>query len=230
MKHSDVIIIPAFAQFDNAVDDNSGPEYLTTFVKCAILLEIEFDLFLETGSYHNNERWSRIGARRHRTNEAIRVREVRLIDDQGKHVGIVPIAEALQLARDREMDLVEVQPNADPPVCRLMDYGKVLYERAKKERKARRAQKASDVKEIRLRPKTGAHDVAYKVRDARRFLQEGSKVKVRVRFRGREITYPELGREMLKRVAEELSDVATVEREPYMEGRSMLIILTPSST
>jgi len=111
-----------------------------------------------------------------------------------------------------------------------MDYGKVLYERAKKERKARKAQKASDVKEIRLRPKTGDHDVAYKVRDARRFLQEGSKVKVRVRFRGREITYPELGREMLKRVAEELSDVATVEREPYMEGRSMLIILTPSST
>jgi len=155
---------------------------------------------------------------------------VRLIDDQGIHVGVIPIAEALQLAQQREMDLVEVQPNADPPVCRLMDYGKVLYERAKKERKARKAQKASDVKEIRLRPKTGEHDIAYKVKDARRFLAEGSKVKVRVRFRGREITYPELGREVLKRVADELADVATVEHEPYMEGRSMLIILTPSST
>jgi len=111
-----------------------------------------------------------------------------------------------------------------------MDYGKVLYERAKRERKARKAQKASDVKEIRLRPKTGDHDIAYKIQDARRFLKDGSKVKVRVRFRGREITYPELGREMLKRVAEELADVATVERESYMEGRSMLIILTPSNT
>lgn len=144
-------------------------------------------------------------------------------------MGVVPIEQALRLAQDLNLDLVEVQPNADPPVCRLMDYGKVLYERAKKERKARKAQKASEVKEIRLRPKTGEHDIAYKIRDARRFLQEGSKVKVRVRFRGREITYPELGREMLKRVAEELSDVATVEREPYMEGRSMLIILTPTS-
>jgi translation initiation factor IF-3 len=128
------------------------------------------------------------------------------------------------------MDLVEVQPNAEPPVCRLQDYGKVLYERAKKERKARKAQKASEVKEIRLRPKTGEHDIAYKVRDARRFLQEGSKVKVRVRFRGREITYPEIGRELLKRVADELADVSAMERAPYMEGRSMLIILAPSST
>jgi translation initiation factor IF-3 len=128
------------------------------------------------------------------------------------------------------MDLVEVQPNAEPPVCRLQDYGKVLYERAKKERKARKAQKASEVKEIRLRPKTGEHDIAYKVRDARRFLQEGSKVKVRVRFRGRDITYPEIGRELLKRVADELADVSAMERAPYMEGRSMLIILAPSST
>ncbi|MDY7040261.1 MAG: translation initiation factor IF-3 [Chloroflexota bacterium] len=171
-----------------------------------------------------------MSARRHRINEDIRVKEVRLIDDQGEHLGVIPVAKALQLARDKEMDLVEVQPNAEPPVCRLMDYGKVLYERAKKERKARKTQKASEVKEIRLRPKTGEHDIAYKVRDARRFLKEGAKVKVRVRFRGREITYPELGREMLKRVADELADVSSVERAPYMEGRSMLIILTPTGT
>jgi len=108
----------------------------------------------------------------------------------------------------------------------MMDYGKYLYEQAKKERKAKKAQRA-EVKEIRLRPKTGDHDVAFKVRDARRFLNDGCKVKVRVRFRGREITYPEIGREMLNRVAEELGDVSAIEQEPRMEGRSLLMILSP---
>jgi translation initiation factor IF-3 len=138
----------------------------------------------------------------------------------------VPLQDALESAQANGLDLVEVAPSADPPVCRMMDYGKFRYEQAKRERKARKAQK-TEVKEIRLRPKTGEHDVAFKVKNARRFIDDGCKVKVRVRFRGREITYPEIGRQMLKRVAEELEDVAEVEQRPRMEGRSMLMILSP---
>ena len=140
---------------------------------------------------------------------------------------MVSVAEALQIARERGTDLVEVAPNADPPVCRLMNYGKFLYERAKKEREARKSQKQTEVKEIRLRPKIGEHDIAYKMRDARRFLQKGAKVKVRIRFRGREVTHPELARELLDRVAQELGDVAAVEQESHMEGHTMLMILSP---
>ena len=138
----------------------------------------------------------------------------------------MPLRDALEAAQSRDLDLVEVAPSANPPVCRLMDYGKFLYEQAKKEKKSRKAQK-TEVKEIRLRPKTGQHDVAFKVRDVRRFLNDGLKVKVRVRFRGREITYPEIGRDMLKRIAQELEDVSEVEQWPRMEGRSMLMILSP---
>lgn len=141
-------------------------------------------------------------------------------------MGVTSLRDALESTRARDLDLVEVAPHADPPVCRMMDYGKYLYEQAKRERKARKAQK-TEVKEIRLRPKTGEHDVAFKVKNARRFLNDGCKVKVRVRFRGREITYPEIGREMLNGIAEELEDVAEVEQRPRMEGRSMLMILSP---
>ncbi|HDH10092.1 MAG TPA: translation initiation factor IF-3 [Chloroflexi bacterium] len=169
-----------------------------------------------------------ISARQYRINERIRAKEVRLIDENGQQIGIVPLREALSVAQDRGLDLVEVAPNADPPVCRIMDYGKYLYERAKKERKAKKTRKAAEVKEIRLRPKTGEHDVAFKIRDARRFLDDGCKVKVRVRFRGREITYPELGLKMLERIAGELEDIASIEQEPRMEGRSMVMLLTPN--
>jgi len=139
----------------------------------------------------------------------------------------VPFRDALEAAKARDLDLVEVAPNANPPVCRLMDYGKFLYDQAKKDKKSRKASK-TEVKEIRLRPKTGQHDVAFKVRDARRFLNDGLKVKVRVRFRGREITYPEIGRAMLKRIAQELEDVSIIEQSPRMEGRSLLMILSPN--
>lgn len=132
------------------------------------------------------------------------------------------------MAESLELDLVEVSPTADPPVCRIMDYGKFLYDKAKKERKSRQASR-SEVKEIRMRPKTGEHDVSFKVRDTRRFLQAGHKVKVRVRFRGREINYPEIAVKLLERVATELADVSTVEKKAYMEGRSMLIILAPNT-
>jgi translation initiation factor IF-3 len=144
-------------------------------------------------------------------------------------LGIMHIREALAVAREHDLDLVEVAPHADPPVCRLLDYGKYLYERTKKEKEARKAQKTREIKEIRLRPKTGEHDVAHKVRDARRFLEEGSKVKVRVRFRGREITHPEVARDLLKRIAADLEDVGHVEQQPRLEGRTMLMILSPGS-
>jgi len=140
----------------------------------------------------------------------------------------MPIQEALAVAREHDLDLVEVAPNADPPVCRLLNYGKYVYERTKKEKEARKAQKAREIKEIRLRPKTGEHDIAHKVRDARRFLQEGCKVKLRVRFRGREITHLEVARDLLGRIAADLEDVGRVEQQPNMEGRTMLMILSPS--
>lgn len=125
------------------------------------------------------------------------------------------------------MDLVEVAPNADPPVCRVMDIGKYIYERKKKEREARRAQSKVEIKEIRLRPKTSEHHRGFKVRDARRWLKEGKKVKVRIRFRGREIHYPEIALEDLKEIAEELDDVSVIEHAPSREGRTMLMVLAP---
>jgi translation initiation factor IF-3 len=141
----------------------------------------------------------------------------------------MPIREALAVAREHDLDLVEVAPNADPPVCRLLDYGKYLYERTKKEKETRRAQRAREIKEIRLRPKTGKHDIVHKVRDAHRFLKEGCKVKVRVRFRGREITHPEVARDLLERIAADLEDVGYVEQQPRLEGRTMLMVLSPGS-
>lgn len=134
---------------------------------------------------------------------------------------------ALAIALEQSTDLVEVAPNANPPVCRLMNYGKFLYEAQKRERDARKSQAKVEIKEIRLRPKTGEHDISYKLRDARKFLERGAKVKVRIRFRGREITHPEVARELLVRVAEELSDIAMVEKRAGMEGNSMLMILGP---
>jgi translation initiation factor IF-3 len=153
---------------------------------------------------------------------------VRLIDENNENHGVVPIQKALQLASERGLDLVEVAPTANPPVCRIMDFGKFQYERAKKEREARKQQKQVEVKEIRLRPKTDDHHRSFKVRDARRWLQEGMKVKVRIRFRGREITYPEIARDMLTEVADELKDIAVVEQAPNMEGRTMLMVLAPA--
>jgi translation initiation factor IF-3 len=153
---------------------------------------------------------------------------VRLIGADNDNVGVVAIEEARRMARDAGLDLVEVAPNAEPPVCRIMDFGKFIYERTKKEREARRAQTKIEVKEIRLRPKTNVHHRSFKVRDARRWLEEGMKVKVSIRFRGREIDYLDLALGDLKEVAEELADVATVEQAPALEGRSMLMLLAPS--
>jgi translation initiation factor IF-3 len=152
---------------------------------------------------------------------------VRLIGPNGENLGVVSIEEAQRIAREAELDLVEVAPNADPPVCRVMDFGKFIYERTKKEREARKAQTKIEVKEIRLRPKTNEHHRDLKVRDARRWLEAGMKVKVRIRFRGREISYPEIALNDLKEIAEELSDLAVVEQAPALEGRTMLMVLAP---
>jgi translation initiation factor IF-3 len=143
-------------------------------------------------------------------------------------VGVVSIQQALQMAREAELDLVEVAAAAAPPVCRVMDFGKFLYERTKKEREARKAQTKIEVKEIRLRPKTNEHHRGFKTRDARRWLLDGNKVRVTIRFRGREISYPDLALEDLKEIAEELADISIVEQVPALEGKTMSMVLTPS--
>jgi translation initiation factor IF-3 len=152
---------------------------------------------------------------------------VRVIAPDGNNLGVLSLREALQAARDANLDLVEVAPNADPPVTRILDFGKFKYEQSKKEREARRSQKQVEVKEIRLRPKTTDHHVQFKVRDARGWLEDGMKVRVRIRFRGREITYPEVALEQLKDIAEELNDVSVVEQAPQLDGRTMLMVLAP---
>lgn len=173
-------------------------------------------------------RWTTI-KQEHRLNREIRVREVRLIDESGKQLGIYPTREALRVAEERGLDLVEIAPNANPPVCRLLDYSKFLYERSRREREARKAQRQTEIKEIQVRPKTAEHDVEFKLNRAREFLGEGAKVRVRIRFRGREITHQDLAMELMERVASEMSDVAVVEQRPILEGRTMLMVLAPSS-
>jgi translation initiation factor IF-3 len=174
-----------------------------------------------------NQEEQHISASDLRVNDDIRVREVRLIGPDGQNLGVVSTREAMQIAQQAGLDLVEVAPNVEPPVCRVLDYGKFLYEKAKKEREARKAQTKIEIKEIRLRPKTSDHHRSFKIRDARRWLTEGKKVRVRIRFRGREITYPEIALEDLRAVAADLADVAAIEQAPMMEGRTMLMTLAP---
>src|ERR1041384_1663872 len=165
-----------------------------------------------------------------RINEHIRVREVRLIDEEGEQLGVLPTIEALRVARERGVDLVEVAPTAIPPVCRLMDYGRFKYEQEKKEREARKNQKTVLMKEVRLRPKTSVHDVDFKTKQIERFVEEGDKVKVTLRFRGREMVHPNVGRALLEEVATRVKGIAAVERMPLMEGNTMTMILTKAKT
>lgn len=162
-----------------------------------------------------------------RVNERIRISPIRLIDDEGEQVGIVPTDEARRMARERGLDLVEVAPNARPPVCKLMDYGKHKYEQARKLREAKKKQHNIHVKEVKLRPRIETHDLEFKMRHARRFFEEGDKVKFTLMFRGREVTHPELGIRLLEQVKEELSDVADVETEIAREGRTMTMVMVP---
>jgi len=152
---------------------------------------------------------------------------VRVIGADGSNLGVLAIEEALRAAQEAQLDLVEVAPNSEPPVTRIMDFGKFIYEQSKKEREARKSQKQVEVKEIQLRPKTNEHHLGFKTKNARSWLEEGNKVKVRVRFRGREITYPEVALEQLEEIAKELMDVAVVEQAPQLDGRTMLMVLAP---
>ncbi len=160
-------------------------------------------------------------------NENITAREVRLIGADGQQVGIVPIAEAISAAEEAKLDLVEISPDATPPVCKIMDYGKHLFEKKKQAALAKKNQKQVQVKEIKFRPGTEEGDYQVKLRNLKRFLEDGDKAKVSLRFRGREMAHQELGMELLKRVEEDLADYGTVEQFPKMEGRQLTMVLGP---
>ncbi|MDA1128486.1 MAG: translation initiation factor IF-3 [Chloroflexi bacterium] len=167
-------------------------------------------------------------ARQYRVNERINSPKVRVIGDEGAQLGVMDLSRALQLARDADVDLVEVAPNSDPPVCRLLDYGKLLYLTSKKERESKKGQRSTEQKEVRFRPNIGTHDLEAKTRKIREFIEDGSKVKLTVRFRGREAAHQQLGLSVLKRVADELKDEVRLERPPAMEGRALSMVLIPA--
>ena len=164
-----------------------------------------------------------------RVNDRITAKEVRLVGDKGEQLGIMPVIQARETARKQNLDLVEVASTAVPPVCRLLDYGKYKYQQTKKEREARKSQKTSELREVRMRPKIGTHDFEAKARTAKKLLAEGDKVKVTILFRGRENAHPELGWRLLQRMADTLKEEASMERHPVLEGRRMNIILAPVS-
>jgi translation initiation factor IF-3 len=160
----------------------------------------------------------------------IRAREVRVISQEGGQLGIMTVQDAIQFAEEQGLDLVEVAPEARPPVCRVMDYGKYKYQQSKRLQQAKKKQKVISVKEIKLRPKTEEHDYQFKTQHVRRFLQDGHKTKVTVVFRGREMAHTELGRQMLDRVAADLQDIGAIEQTPRQEGRNMTMVLSPRSS
>jgi translation initiation factor IF-3 len=162
-----------------------------------------------------------------RINRAIRVKEVRVIDPEGKQLGILPIFEALRVAANFELDLVEVSPKSEPPVCRIMDYGKFKYQQQKKAHDAKKKQAVIHLKEVKMRPKTEEHDFQFKLRHIESFLKEGNKIKVTVVFRGRELAHPDLGRNMVSRIVEGIKEFGKVEQEAKFEGRNFVTILAP---
>jgi len=170
------------------------------------------------------------GTKEQRLNDDITYEQIRLVSDSGEQLGILSPYEARKIAEERGMDLVEIAPNAEPPVCRLMDYGKYLYASAKKKQESKKKQKQITVKEIKFRPGTDIGDYDIKVRNLTKFLDAGNKVKVTLRFRGREMAHQELGMEMLKRVEEDLKEIGIVEQMPKMEGRQMVMVLAPVKT
>lgn len=172
---------------------------------------------------------SRPAATKHRVNHLIRSPEVRVIGAEGEQLGVLKTPEAIRQAKESGYDLVEVSPTSDPPVCRIMDYGKYKYEQSKKDHKIRQHQKSTQVKEIKLRPRTDKHDLETKVRQIRTFLAEGNKTKVTVMFRGREMANKELGHEAMRKVIEELQECGTIESQPRMEGRNLYMIVAPKS-
>lgn len=162
-----------------------------------------------------------------RINEQIRAREVRLVGQDGEQLGIMALRDALRVAGEAGLDLVEVAPTAKPPVCRIMDYGRFKYEQAKRDRDARKKQRVGDIKEIKMRPNIDDHDFDFKSRNAQRFLKDGNKVKVTIMFRGREIVHQDLARALVARFAEAVSEFGTLERAPRLEGRNMIVLIAP---
>ncbi len=164
-----------------------------------------------------------------RVNDQIKADEIRLIGDDGEMIGVVSKDEGIRMAEDAGLDLVEVSPNATPPVCKILDYGKYKYEQQKKANEARKKQKTVDVKEVKIRPGIEEHDYGVKMKNARKFLSAGDKVKVTMRFRGREMAHQQIGMDLLKRMKEELSDISKTELEPKLEGRQMIMVLAPEA-
>jgi translation initiation factor IF-3 len=162
-------------------------------------------------------------------NHAIRAPEVRVITHDGEQLGVLSLREALEAAEARQLDLVEVSPMATPPVCRIMDYGKFKYQQSKKQQEAKKKQVQVQVKEVKIRPKTDDHDLDFKVKHVRRFLEEGNKAKVTLVFRGREITHQDIGRSVIEKFAAELADIAVVEVQPRVDGRQMFMIVAPKA-
>lgn len=160
-------------------------------------------------------------------NEEIRDKEIRLIDSDGSMLGIMAVKDAQNLANTKNLDLVKIAPQAAPPVCKIMDYGKYMFELAKKEKEARKNQKVVSIKEVRITASIEDHDLSFKVKNALKFLEDGDKVKVSVKFRGREMHYTSLGEQALNRFADAIQEVGTVEKKPKLEGRSMIMILNP---
>ena len=163
-------------------------------------------------------------------NRNIRAKEVRVIDPDGNQIGVIPTYKAIAVANDFGLDLVEISPNANPPVCKIMDYGRYKYELTKKRQEAKKKQATFQLKEIKLRPKTGEHDFKTKINHIKKFIERKDKVKVTVIFRGREITLSQLGRNLLERVVQETEEIATVEQQPKFEGRTMMMVLSPKQS
>lgn len=162
-----------------------------------------------------------------RVNEEIRVREVRVVSSKGEQLGIMVTREAIRIAAEQQLDLVEVAPTAKPPVCRIMDFGKYKYEQQKRDKETKKKQKIVTLKEVKLRPGIEDHDFGVKLKNAQRFLADGDKVKITIMFRGRELSHPELGRQLLNKMADLLKDTVNVERDPKLEGKNMIMIVAP---
>ncbi len=173
---------------------------------------------------------STIAKQAHQINEEIRDKEVRLVSADGEQLGIMPVAEAMAKAEEASLDLVKISPNADPPVCKLMDYGKYKFEQTKREKEAKKNQRVVEIKEVRMSPSIDVNDFNVKLRNAQKFLSEGDRVKVTVRFRGREMAHTEIGRDLLLKFAEQCAEVANMEKEPKLDGRHMSIFLSSKAS
>lgn len=183
-----------------------------------------------TGGRHIKQRGGKgTDKKRARINDQIQVRQVRLIDENGDQVGVTSIEEALAAAEAKQLDLVEISPDADPPVCRIMDYGKHLFEQKQKQKEARRKTRQTQLKEMKFRPGTDVGDYQVKIKNLTRFLEAGDKAKITIRFRGREMAHQELGLQLMQRIEADLAEYGSVEQRPNMEGRQMIMVIAPIS-